>query len=137
MAIPPLKTSSVERTLETLEQERQERLSQNARKIREDAVNTLLLDMTDDEREVVFAIVGRERPDALGSADVISATLLRVRTVGVENLRTVMEGTTRQEQLAVWDILKSASAEERTGMDGGAACREALRQVRSDEYLGG
>lgn len=116
---------------EQIEQEqRQERLSQNARIIREDAVNTLLLDMTDTEREAVFEIVGRSRPDSLGSFDVISATLLRVRTVGVENLRKVMEGTTRLEQIEVWDILKNADAISRTGMDDGRACLAALQQVR-------
>jgi hypothetical protein len=115
---------------EQIEQERQERLAQNARKIREEAVNTLLLQMSPDESVVVFEIVGRERPDALGSFDVLSATLLRVRTVGVENLRKVMEGTTRLEQVEVFDILKGADAMARTGMDGGEACRAALQQIR-------
>jgi hypothetical protein len=122
---------------EQVEQERRERLAHNARVIRENNINSLLLDMTDDEREVVFIIIGRERPDSLGSADVIQATLERVRAEGIENLRAVMEGTSRDEQRKVWEILKTTSAESRLGMDGGDACREALRQVRIDEYLGG
>jgi len=117
------------------EDERRTRLAQNARTIQSDQVNLMLLDMTDPEREVVFAIVNRERPGSLGSAPVIEATLLRVRTVGVEALRQEMQDTTREEQSAVWEILKSATAEEKLGMDGGRACRAALQQVRHDQFM--
>ncbi|MGE5052940.1 MAG: hypothetical protein ACM3WP_02155 [Acidobacteriota bacterium] len=124
-----------QKTAEQIEQERRERLAQNARKIRENQLNTMLLDMTDAEREVVFSIIGRERPECLGSAEVVSATLLGVREEGAHNLQEAMHGTTKAEQDAVWEILRNTSVEARLGMDGGAACAEALRRVRSENYL--
>jgi hypothetical protein len=115
--------------------ERRDRLAQNARKINEDRLNVALLDMTDSEREAVFEIMNRERPSCLSSFDVISATLLRVRTEGVDNLREAMQDTTQAEQLATWEILKHATSEDKLGMDGGRACREALAQAREKLFM--
>jgi hypothetical protein len=117
------------------ERERSERLAQNARKIQEERTLTLLLDMSDDEREVTYELLNRENPASLGSSVVLEATLLRVREDGTANLREVMQGTTRQEQRKVYEVLKTMSAAERLGMDGGDGCREALRRVRSEEYF--
>lgn len=117
-------------TPEQVEQQRAEKLQQNAEKIRSEQVTRFLLDLSPDEEHVVLAIIGRERPESLGNADVLAMEVERVRAVGTENLRKVMEGTTRKEQAAVWEILKQGDAFARTGMDGGAACRAALRQVQ-------
>jgi hypothetical protein len=117
------------------EDERRERLAQNFRRIQEDRLNVILLDASDDERSTVNDIVNRNRPNCLGNPDVISATLLLVRTEGVENLREVMQGTTKEEQHLVWEILKDSSPAARLGMDGGRACREALQDVRHKQFM--
>jgi hypothetical protein len=116
---------------------RRERLAANAKKIRESKMATMLIDMNDAERECVFSLVGRTRPDALGSDDVISATLLRVRTEGAENLRVALEDATPEEQRQFGERLQHESAEALCGMDGGARAREILRAVRSENYLEG
>jgi hypothetical protein len=121
---------------ETAEQAaRVARLAANAKKIRENQIQNLLLDMSDVERECVFSIVGRDKPECLGSAEVISATLLRVRTEGAENLKVALQDATPEEQEQVGARLRHESAEAQAGMDGGATCREILRQVRSENYL--
>jgi hypothetical protein len=130
------KAQSAPKIAQQEEDARAERLAQNARKISEDKINVLLLDMSDDEREVVYEIVNRERPDSLGSSVVLEAALLRVRELGTANLRDAMQGSSRAEQRAVFPVLMQApSAAERLGLDGGAACREALRKVRSEAYF--
>jgi DNA polymerase III delta prime subunit len=121
-------------TRDQIEQARAARLAQNAEKIRSEAVTEMLIDMDDAEREVVFTLIGRERPDALGNADVIAMTLERVRVVGTKTLREVLIGTTKAERDEVWNILCEGTAEQKLGMDGAVACREALRQVRHRHF---
>ncbi len=117
------------------EDERRERLAQNMRKIREDQVNLLLLDLTEDEREIVFEIVNRDCPQNLGNPTVLEATLLRVRNEGEYNLREVMQDTTPQEKSEVWQILQSATASDRLGLNEARRCREALQQVRHKHFV--
>jgi hypothetical protein len=115
---------------DTNDAERADRLARNAQRIREERIGAMLIDMSPDEREVTFAIIGREKPDLLGNADVIAMTLERVRAVGNNTLHEVMRGATPKEKAAVWEILKDATAEGRLGMDQGRACRAALYQVQ-------
>lgn len=123
-------------TPEQVEQERRDRLAANARKIRENQVNAMLLSMSEDERIVVFELINATRPESLSSADVISATLMRVQCEGTENLRSAMQGSTPDQQKRVWNVLKSATPRERLGMDGGNFARETLRRVQDDDYFG-
>jgi hypothetical protein len=121
--------------LAAAEDERRERLLFNAKKIQEDRINLMLLDMTEDERSVVFEIVNRESPQNLGNAVVLEALLLRVRNEGVSNLRDAMTETTREEQSAVWKLLQEGSAASRLGMDGGVGCRTALQIVKHQQFV--
>jgi hypothetical protein len=121
---------------EQIDSERQARLAQNARKIREDRVNQMLVEMSDDEREVVFDIIGRERPECLGNADVVQTTLQRVRVDGTNTLGAIMRGVDDTDRAAVWGILQQeGNAESRLGLDNGAGCRAALRRVQDDRYF--
>jgi hypothetical protein len=120
---------------QTAQDTRADLLAVNAKKIQQNRVTMTLIDMDDCEREVVFDIINKERPASLGNPDVIEGALLRVRAEGTAALREVMAGTTKHEQSAVWEILKTASAEARLGMDGGRACKDALQQVRHQQFM--
>lgn len=113
--------------------ERAERLAQNARKIREDAVNLLLLGMSEDEQAVVFSTIGRTQPESLGNPAVVQATLERVRVEGQNALREAMAGGDDDELRRVWEILQSGTPESRLGTDGGIGARDARYKIFREE----
>lgn len=113
--------------------ERAERLAQNARKIRENAVNTLLLGMSEDEQTVVFSTIGRTQPEHLGNPTVVQAMLERVRAEGQNNLSEALEGADDDERRKVWQILQSGTPESRLGVDGGVGVRDARYKIFNEE----
>jgi hypothetical protein len=123
-----------EQVEEQAEEERRERLAKNAAKIRQDQISNLLIDMSDDERMVVFSTIGKDKPDCLGNSDVIAMEVEKVRVEGRANFHRIMKDTTKAEKEKVWEILATGDAFARTGMDP-EACEKALKQVRHEQFM--
>lgn len=115
---------------EEVEQERKRRLKANAAKISQQNVELFLHsgDATDDEIEVIKNQIGAECPEHLANVDVHNSRLLKLRVTGQAALAAVLDILDDDVRQEVLDILKSKSAEARTGADGGIGARAAVAE---------
>lgn len=122
---------------EQLAQERQARLELNARAIHQQEVELFLTQsgMSPDEQTIIYERLQRGAVNALGVADKWDSELLALRAESENALLNAIGDATPDERARVFERLASLTAAQRLGLDSGRAAAEALRQIRSEDYL--